>query len=172
MDNATRLKAIRHALGISLSDMSGLLGLSPGKGVDHIREMERGARDITGPVERLMRYMEQAVEIDEDAGMTDMFFRVLPRWLDCFDLEDYDAENQVEIVMHTRWPRFFALCVDDLDEPEQLVAAGVPVVRLPDHAGLGWMVVLFIDQPIGDPTRLIDEAAQLKVEQALRDLST
>lgn len=170
MTNAERLKAIRLALGISLSGMADLLGLSGDKANDHLREMERGAREISGPIARLLRYMEQAVEADEDAAMTDLTFRVLPRWLDCSDLEDYDAEGDVEIVMHTRWPRFFALFADDLHDPQALAAAGVPVVKLPDDAGLGWMVVLFIDQPAGDPARLIEEAARLKTAQAMRDL--
>lgn len=86
------------------------------------------------------------------------------------DLLKKDAEAQAEIVMHTRWPRFFALVVDELAEPERLAEAGVPVLKLPDAAGLGWMVVLFIDQPVEDPSPLIEEAASLKTNQAMRDL--
>ena len=165
-----RLKSLRQALGISPSEMSAALGLDDERGGDSIREMERGGRDISGPILRLMRYMEQAVEADADPVIADLTFKVLPRWLDCFDLEDFDGEGRVEIVFHTRWPRFFAFVVDDLEDVEGLKVADIPVLKLPDEVGLGWMVALFLDPPVRDPMPLVEEAARLKVGQALQDI--
>lgn len=172
--SAERLTALRRALGVSVNDMADALGLSGDNAGDRVREMERGVRAVSGPLLKLLAYMEQAVEIDEDAGDADLMMRAIPRWLDCSDLEDYEGDDHVEIVLHTRWPRFFALFVDELpvDSEQAMDDAGIAYRRLPDAAGLGWMVALFIDQPITDPARLLDECAVLKTAQALRDLES
>lgn len=96
--------------------------------------------------------------------------RILPRFLDCTDLEDDDGS--VEIIMHTRWPRFFGLLVDDLEEDDFdiLKSTGVPIVELPGEVGLGFLVIIFIDKPTSDPMPVIAEAARLKTAQAMRDL--
>lgn len=44
------LKAARRALGWSLSEMAGALRLSGDKGAQRVREMEDGAKPLTGPV--------------------------------------------------------------------------------------------------------------------------
>ena len=46
------LKAARHALGWSLRQMAGALGLErpEDKGADRLREMEDGRRPLSGPI--------------------------------------------------------------------------------------------------------------------------
>jgi len=44
------LKAARQALGWSLSQMADALRLAPPKGAQRVREMEAGAREISGPI--------------------------------------------------------------------------------------------------------------------------
>jgi transcriptional regulator with XRE-family HTH domain len=55
IDSPDDLKAARHALGWSLRQMAGALGLRDpeGKGADRLREMERGARETSGTIKRL-----------------------------------------------------------------------------------------------------------------------
>ncbi len=172
MNNSDRLKAIRLALGISVNEMSSMLGLdSSYKGGDRVREMERGAREVTGPISKLMRYLEQSVEVDEDSDMTDLAMHILPRFMDCTNLEDDDAE--VEIVMHTRFPRFYAVMTPDklpAEVRQTLDDQGVYVVGLPEELGLTDMVILWIDEPIREPGNILQEAAQLKIKQAMLDI--
>lgn len=164
------LKTIRQALGLSVTDMAVAVGLNGDNAATHVRAMEAGSKPISGPLAVVLRYMQQAVEIDGDAAIAQLTMDVLPRFLDCTDLED--DGGAVEIIMHTRWPRFYGLLIDELpgNAIDQLEAAGVPIVELPAAAGLGLLVVVFIDRPITDPTPVIAEAARLKVEQAMRDL--
>jgi transcriptional regulator with XRE-family HTH domain len=170
--NADALNEIRRTLGLSVSEMALALGFEnpEAKGADHIREIERGARPVTGPVAMLLRDMAQGVETSEDSQLADLTARALPRWLDCADLDDHEGAREAEIVMHTRWPRFLALFVDDLDDPDELSESGIPLVKLPEDAGLGWMAVLFIDTPTRSFDALIRECADLKISQARRDL--
>lgn len=50
MTPATRLKAARQALGLSLTEMADRLGLAGAQAKDDLRKMESGARPVTGPV--------------------------------------------------------------------------------------------------------------------------
>lgn len=167
-DLAGRLAAVRTALGISAHTMANALGLTDSEGANHLREMELNVRPVSGPIEHLLRYMEQSVEFENDPIFTDSMLKVLPRWLDCKDLED--DESDAEIVMHTRWPRFYAFFTDDIPDPEVLIECGLLVRKLPDEVGLGYMVAIFIDQPTSDPGPVIEEAATLKIRQASSDL--
>lgn len=172
MHNGERLRALRYALSVSVNDMADLFGLSGSGSGDKIRDMERGARDLSGPMLRLLSYMEQAAEVGADALDTDRFYRLLPRWLDCTDLESPD-DGAVEVVMHTRYPRFYAIMMPDkFSEDDRLMLddAGIPVIGLPDELGLTDMVVLFIDQPVRETKTLLTECAQLKIRQAIDDL--
>lgn len=170
MTDATTLTALRNALGISVNEMADAIGLDGDNAGDRVREMERGAKPVTGPMQRVLAYMAQAVELDEDAEMFSITQRVLPRFLDCADLERDDPDSQ--IIMHTRFPRFYAWLPDDLpdDVRDGLEAEGIPVIDLPEEAGLNVMVMLFLDRPVRDPAPVIQEAARLVVAQALRDL--
>lgn len=172
--NGERLKRLRHALGISVNNMGGLLGLAGSGSGDKVREIERGVRDATGPMLKLMRYMEQAADIESLAEDSDAFYAILPKWLDCSDLEDYEGANAVEVVIHTRYPRFYALMMPEkLDEDQRIMLddAGIAVVGLPIELGLTDLVVLWIDEPANDTKPLLEECARLKMKQALADLS-
>jgi len=170
MNISERLKTLRNALGVSAVEMADMVGIDSVDGGSLIQKMEHGSCGVPGSIQRLMRYMEQAVEISKDAQMTDWSFKVLPRWLDCSDMED--DESNTEIIFHTRWPRFFAVHVDELEDEnaEELCQGGIPVVKLPDDLGLGWLVILWLDEPSSKSEALVEEAALLKVRQAMQDL--
>lgn len=160
---------LRRAMGLSIAEMAKLLGLDGENASDRVREMERGARSISGPLLRVLGYLSQAVDI-EDATTISMISRIAPRWLDCSDLE-HDT-GTTDIIMHTRWPRFLGWVADDIPEDlaATLGAAGIPVVPMDPDLGLGHLVVLFIDQPAGDTRAVIAEGVRLKEAQARRDL--
>lgn len=165
-----QINQIRAALGISTAQMAAAVGLSGDNAADHLREIERGNKPASGPIEVILRYMAQTVEIDASALLSDASIRVLPKFLDCSNLAD--ENDGVEIIMHTRWPRFFGLMIDDLDAENQAVLedGGVTIVEMDERAGLGYLIIIFIDTPISDPSPVITEAVRLKTEQAWRDL--
>lgn len=167
-----QINELRRALGLSESDMAAALGLTGSNAADHLREMERGTKSVTGPMSIVLGYMMQAVEF-EGATESDMLMDVLPRFLDCSNLEEEEDVDGVEIIMHTRWPRFYGLVLDADFSPTYLQIfeeIGLSIVKMDDEAGLGWMVVIFIDQPITSATAVIQEAVRLKTDQAWRDL--
>jgi DNA-binding transcriptional regulator YiaG len=65
MHDHERLKALRRALGLSVNKMADALGLSGEGAADKVRAMEREAREISGPVFELIRYIEKHGLIDE-----------------------------------------------------------------------------------------------------------
>ena len=160
---------LRRAMGLSIAEMAKLIGLDGANASDRVREMERGVRPISGPLLRVLGYIAQAVDT-EGATTVSLMSRVLPRWLDCSDLE-HDT-GATDIIMHTRWPRFLGWVADDIPEDlaATLGAAGIPMVPMDPELGLGHLVVLFIDQPAGDTRALIAEGVRLKEAQARRDL--
>lgn len=166
-----KIETIRRALGVSMAQMAQAVGLSGINAADHLREMERGNKPVSGPMQIVLKYMQQSVEIDESAELADLTMRVLPRFLDCSNLAD-DGDG-VEIIMHTRWPRFYGLLIDDIEAEDQAVLenGGVTVIEMDEQAGLGYLIVIFIDNPITDPGPVIAEAVRLKTEQAYRDLN-
>jgi transcriptional regulator with XRE-family HTH domain len=163
------LKSLRRALGLSLADFARAVGFVGEDAARKVRAMEDGQRPIPGSLAVALRYMAQAVDFEDDATAADRVAGVLPRWLDCSDLEDAAA---AEIVMHTRWPRFFAFVRERLpdDLADALRAQSVPVLHLPDAVGGDSMTFIFIDQPVDDPSRLLIQARDLKTAQARRDL--
>jgi|GEM_PF-6641014 len=169
MSDSERLAAIRRALGFSVTEMGETIGLSGDNAGDRVREMERGAQPVSGPISRLLEYIVQAVDIEQTPAEFDLVNRLLPRFLDCSDLAE---QSKVEIVFHTRWPRFFGFLIDDFPDnfAEEINGAGMTIIDLPAKAGLGKMAILFLDKPVRDPSPIIGEVAKLKIEQALRDL--
>ena len=163
------LSGLRSALNLSHSAMAELLGLAGANAADRVREMERGARPISGPLLRILGYLNQGFGLNN--GMpSSLMARIFPRWLDCSDLE-LDA-GEPDVIMHTRWPRFLAWITPKI--PDELVptllAAGVPVVPMDVELGLGDLVVFFIDQPSGDTQGLIEDCIRLKEAQVRREL--
>ena len=164
---------LRKALGLSMLDMARAVGMTGADAntIDHWQQTERGARPVSGPVAVVLRYMAQAVDAEADAATVDLLGRALPRFLDCTNLEDEDDGTQ--IVMHTRWPRFYGVAIDELpdDVPDAMRAAGMPCLALPEDIGGGWFAVCWIDQPVSDPTPVVTQAANLLIAQARRDLA-
>ena len=162
------LSELRRAMGLSLADMARLIGLDGLNASDRVREMERGARPISGPLLCVLNYLAQAVGTNDSAAIS--LSRFLPRWLDCSDLEK--NTGTADIIMHTRWPRFLGWITDDLSHDQNLTellsAAKIPVVPMNPGLGLGNLVVLFIDQPAGETKALISEAVRLKEMQVRR----
>lgn len=164
------LSGLRSALNLSHSAMAELLGLAGANAADRVREMERGARPISGPLLRILGYLSQGFGLD-DRTPGALMARVFPRWLDCADLALGSGEP--DIIMHTRWPRFLAWVTPEIPDElaPLLLAAGVPVARMDAELGLGNLVVFFIDQPAGDPQELIEECIRLKEARVRRDFN-
>lgn len=49
------LRSHRKAMGLSLAELSMMLGLAPASGATTLREYERGKREITGPIAAAVR---------------------------------------------------------------------------------------------------------------------
>ena len=68
---AALLNEVRHALGLSFSEMAQALGLKSAgagdSGADSLRQMERGTRPVSGPAHMLLRYMAGAAGLAMDA---------------------------------------------------------------------------------------------------------
>jgi transcriptional regulator with XRE-family HTH domain len=167
---AQTLKAVRYALGLSLTDMGQAMGLLGDRAGDNVLQIEQGQREITGPMRIILNYMAQAVDIEKDSRENDLVSKALPKWLDCINLED-ESDN-TEIIMHTRWPRFYALHIEDLspDLQEGLRDCGIPVTELREDLGLGHLCTMFIDRPTAPVDALLMECKRLKERQAMSDL--
>lgn len=142
--------------------MGRVIGVGAEDGADLVRDMESGTHEIPDTIDRVLRYMGKAFEIDGKASAGDFPYRLLPRWLECADLEDLDSSNAV--LMHTRWPRFFCVSMLDVSEHRlaKLTQAGIPVYEFEEEDDY-WrgMVALFIDEPVREPWPLIEMAARL-----------
>lgn len=154
------LKAIRTALGFSTQEMASLLWMD-GADDELMRQVEK-EEDCPGPVFALLRYISQGVDI-EGVGLSDFIGDVLPRWLDCTDLED--ESNNCRLVLHTRYPRFYGVFLTELPDEDLIAAAGFPVVRIEGADGFSYLIVLFIDDPIRNPKELIEQCARLKINR-------
>lgn len=150
------LAAIRRAMGVTVANMATILGLSGPNASDRVREMERGAKPITGPMLRVLGYLTKALAIGESplAGL-------LPQWLSCQGLHEQDRNKRY--VMHTQWPRFIGWVASAQDMGAELQdtlnMASIPVLPL-RHAG-AHLVVLFVDEPPEDTVALLREAVRL-----------
>lgn len=152
--DAKSLQVLRNALALSTSEMAWVIGLEGSNAADKVREMERN-RPISGPIQKLLGYLSQAVPQDaREHGPWPQ--HVLPTWMRCGDLEDRDAATQ--ILMHTRWPRFYGWVTKDLEAQlaRQLAQANTPIIQLSPEAG--HLVVFFIDQPPNEPRDLFAQA--------------
>lgn len=162
------LNDLRQLMGLSTAQMAVVLGLDGANAEDRVREMERGGRDISGPLQKVLAYLAQGANL-HDQSQSNVHTRILPTWLDCGDLE-FDSST-TEFIMHTRWPRFIGWVTEKVSEDlyKALKTASAPIVPLDPE--LGHMVILFIDQPAGDTSALISEAARLKEAQTRRHVT-
>lgn len=137
------LKAIRKAIGASLSEMAGLLGLSPDNGSTRVREMESGRREIGGSIQNLLTYLQQGTP-DAEGAMN----AALPEYLICGPMTG-PLVDKTEYIFHTRHPRFLAAVLDHaVDGLASHSADGVDFVN----------VFLWIDQPLGDTQPILRRA--------------
>jgi len=139
------LKQLRKVIGASVSNMAHLLGLSGDNANDNVRKMENGNKSISGPIQRLAKYMQQGVE---EGGMA----QALPAFMLCSDLAD---EKQFEWVFHTRYPRFLAVVT-----PEPIDGLDCATAD-----NLEWIcVAIWIDEAIEEPLTYVNKAASLFAE--------
>jgi transcriptional regulator with XRE-family HTH domain len=161
--DSLRLRQIRLELGISTDQMAKLVGLDEPETITLLNAFESGELAIPGPVSRVLEYLSQATPTDEDALSNDVVWQMLPRFLDCTDLEN--PRNQTVAVFHVRWPRFISWFVRGLPESmmESMSVGGVPILETDHSYGIGsFMVTLFVDKPIHDPMPLLYELLMLK----------
>lgn len=136
------LKHLRREIGASLSQMADLLGLSGEGAADAMRKMENGAKTITGPIQRLARYMQEGVAEPAIASY-------LPEFLIGSDLAGQISE---EWVLHTRYPRFLAIVTEQPVVDAECVSVD----------GVEWLTVaLWIDEPVEPTAPLLQRAAAL-----------
>lgn len=135
------LKLLRQSIGASLSKMAQLLGLSGPNDADTVRKMENGNKVISGPIQRLIKIMQEGVP-------TGVMKDALPEYLIGSDLE---GEVESEWIFHTRYPRFLAVVTGDPVD-EGMMSVGV---------GDEWLnVALWIDEPVDDPSPYIHRVAE------------
>ena len=163
------LSGLRSALNLSHSAMADLVGLAGANAADRVREMERGARPISGPMLRILGYLSQGFDLDSGTP-GGLMHRIFPRWLDCSNLELDGGE--ADVIMHTRWPRFLAWVTPKIPDElaSTLLAGGVPIMPMDAGLGLGDLAVFFIDQPAGDTDALIEDCIRLKEARVRRKL--
>jgi len=142
------LKGLRKAIGASVSRMAELLGLSGDNASDLVRKMENGSKPISGPIQRLARFMQEGVTLGNDMD------RVLPRFMTCGDLMPVGG-IELDWVLHTRYPRFLAVSLDDPVEELTCFTAD----------NIEWLcVAMWIDEPVDDVTDILEECAELFAE--------
>jgi hypothetical protein len=157
-------EALRRGMGLTVSQMAAIVGLEGLNACDRVREIERGARPVSGPILKVLRYLSQGVAT---YGAGSVVQWCVPRWLKCQDLER--PERSQSYILHTRWPRFVAWLAEpgelDVVSRDALRCAGVPVIPLP-RDGVD-LVVLYIDQPPTEVGELMAILKQLVVEKCI-----
>jgi alkylation response protein AidB-like acyl-CoA dehydrogenase len=170
----TTLKNLRRALALNQTQMADAIGLEGEHAWRFLDDLETGKRPITGPIARVCAYLSQSADVADDPALSDGVRSLIPRFLDCSNLSD--DEDGTEIVLHTQWPRFYAL-YPDIEWPDdlraQMIAGGILMVPMPREIGGGDMVILWIDAPVDGETarRAVVECVRLKTAQARRDLA-
>ena len=120
--------------------MAELLGLSGDNASDQVRKMENGSKPISGPIQRLAKFMQQGVA---EGAMN----QVLPEYMLAADLE---GQIEHEWIFHTRYPRFLAVVTE-------IPVDGLMCVSIDE---IEWLcVAMWIDEPVGDPLTFLQRAA-------------
>jgi len=150
------LKGLRKAIGASVSRMAELLGLSGDNASDLVRKMENGSKPISGPIQRLARFMQEGVTLGNDMD------RVLPRFLTCGDLMHIGGID-LDWIFHTRYPRFLAVALDEPVEGLTCFSAD----------NIEWLcVAMWIDEPVDDVAGIFEECAELFAEYSEHAVDT
>ena len=89
------LKNIRTKIGLSLSQISRLLGLKGDNAADYVRQIESNKKPLTGPMSEIIRYLDV---LDHD---------LVPKYLVC---DDIDKNSMLPTwIFHTQYPKFMAV---------------------------------------------------------------
>lgn len=141
MHNGERLKRLRKKLNLSLSEAAYLLGLSGEHAADRIREIERGARDMSGTLLNVLRYIETGAYSD------------MPAFVLCKDESGAGA-----YVMHNHWPRFTLKHATKRENNAQGITQGRDLILI-DSSNAA--VLCWIDEPLNDHTEATQTAINL-----------
>jgi len=134
------LKHLRKTIGASLPRMAELLGLSGQNAPGTVNKMELGSKPISGPIQRVARFMQEGIE---EGSMS----QALPPFMICTDLH---GEIEMEWVFHTRYPRFLAAVTGQ--PVDGLICATLDNIE--------WLsVAMWIDEPVDDSVAYVKEAA-------------
>lgn len=144
MHNGERLKRLRKKLNLSLSEAAYLLGLSGEHAADRIREIERGARDMSGSLLNVLRYIETGAYSD------------LPAFALC-----NDANGAGVYVMHNHWPRFILKPTKGGENNAQGINQARDLVLID---GNNAALLCWIDEPLNDHK----EATQTAIDLLMR----
>lgn len=155
---------LRRILNLSHSKMANVLGFGGANSKDYVADMESGARPISGPVARLLEYLNRGVW-DSTSLLR------LPRWVHC---QDADDARDSHIIMHTEYPRFIGRCLPLLGDAtqEKFVNTGMPILAMDERTGFAQMVFSFIDHPVDDQEDLLIEALRIKEASLLKNIGS
>jgi transcriptional regulator with XRE-family HTH domain len=162
MLNHERVKALRRALGFSVNEMAEYLGLHGDNAGHKIRELERGARDVTGPMLKLIYYIELASSMRADVASVQSYAHALPKWLKCSDITAHEKPAGA-VLMHAHWPRFYGfVSIESIADQDAAILneARADCVKL-DFNGLHDLLIVWIDEPSDNKTALLNEAARI-----------
>jgi transcriptional regulator with XRE-family HTH domain len=158
MTPSERLFAVRKAMGVSVKQMADLVGLSGPHADDRVREMEDGRRPVSGPIERVLDFMEQGLDI----GSSDLGKVILSRHQPKFvQLSGANPSEPFFGILHTQPPRFLAVFSANLPAPmqERLAASGLETLEMPTESALGLMVAVPLERFPGSVLPLMHKAA-------------
>ena len=145
--------------------MADLVGLAGANANDRLVEMEEGRRPVSGPMERLLDYMNQGVDLDGGGLANAILTRYLPEFLVCRlpDSQVGDHDEDFVAIQHTRYPRFTAVFTELLPTAmrERLGRENLEQLEMPKDTGLGTMVAIPHDRHHGALKPLMARAAEL-----------
>jgi transcriptional regulator with XRE-family HTH domain len=158
-----KLRATRLAIGASYRDMADLVGLAGANANDRLIEMEEGKRPVSGPMERALDYISQGVDLDGGDLGNAIMARYLPDFVELTLPAGQAGDDDFEALLHTRYPRFFAVFTELLPAPmrERLANEDLEQLEMPESTGLGKMVAIPLDRHHGSLKPLMAIAAKL-----------
>ncbi|GAB4223522.1 MAG: hypothetical protein Tsb005_18920 [Gammaproteobacteria bacterium] len=132
MRDFLQLKRLRKQLGFSRAQMADALGLSGPLGETTVQKMENGTEPITGPIQKLISYLNQTIAGDEHA---------LPEFISGQSLDSLaDGETDHEVIFHTRYPRFLAWVLDNSELEEGMTGIKIDFME-------SLVIGMWIDDP-------------------------
>jgi hypothetical protein len=163
MEPEDKLRIVRQGIGASFRDMADLVGLAGAHANDRLVEMEDGRRPVSGPMERVLDYISQGVDLGAGDLANTILARYLPDFVELAIPAGQAGLDDFEALMHTRYPRFIAVFSECLPAPmrERLGAGELEQLEMPESTGLGKMVAIPIDRHHGSLLSLMAVAAKL-----------